>query len=121
MSRALTCGQEQAHEKRDEGLQADPHGESQGLHSPGGAVAGGLAAAHADGQRSGTGQGGRAAVRHHHGQEVACPVRAGESAPACHDARRVVCRRGGRGRDTSQSTCLEKKHVSGDIFRGRGE
>lgn len=51
-----------------------------------------MAAAHADGQSAGAGEGRSAAVRHHHRQQVLAAILAGEGAPACDDAGRIVCR-----------------------------
>ena len=75
---SLTCECCQADQEAKQGLQADPNRDGQGLHPACGAVSGGLTAAHADGQGTGTGEGWGATVRHHHGQQVVGTVPTGE-------------------------------------------
>ena len=89
-SLTFTCERDQTDQEPEQCLQADPHGQGERLHPPGGTVSCRLAAAHADGQSAGAGQSRGAAVRHHHGQEVLGSILPGERAPACHDAGRVV-------------------------------
>lgn len=85
-----TCERDQTDHEAQQCLHADPHRQSEGLHSTGGTVSSWLAAAHADGQSAGAGQGRGAAVGHHHGQQVLSAVLAGESTSAGHDASCVI-------------------------------
>lgn len=87
----LTCDCGQADKQTQQQLEADPHREGQGLHPSCGAVACRLATTHADGQGAGAGEGRRAAVHHHHWQQVLDTVPAGESAPSCQDASCIIC------------------------------
>lgn len=115
----LTWEQHQADQQPHKGLKADAHGQGQSLYPPAGTVAGGMAAAHADGQSAGAGERRSAAVHHHHRQQVLAAVLAGESAPARNDAGRIVYR-AKESREGKEKKITETASAAGAVEVGGG-